>query len=158
MAELFVFSSQGKSPSGSPRQKSQGEDAPSKKPRIKVGLFDDAGDVTTTLVFEGRNAWALNQLISAGQRGCTPIDNPAPRWSHYVYKLRRGGIDVETIHEAHGGQFAGHHARYVLRSKLRVLEVHDPQRQGVTVAADKVPELIEALRQVCILGVVGDAA
>jgi hypothetical protein len=33
-----------------------------------------------------------------------------------------------------------------------------PTKKGVTVAADKVPELIKALRQVCILGGIGNAA
>jgi hypothetical protein len=32
-----------------------------------------------------------------------------------------------------------------------------PTKKGVTVAADKVPELIEALRQVCILEGIGNA-
>jgi Winged helix domain len=62
-------------------------------------------------------------LISAGLVGVTPIDRPAPRWSHYVYKLRRAGIHVETIDEAHGGPYAGHHARYILRTPLRVVEL-----------------------------------
>ncbi|WP_445260956.1 winged helix domain-containing protein, partial [Psychromarinibacter sediminicola] len=26
----------------------------------------------------GRELWALTQLANAGQKGCTPIDNPAP--------------------------------------------------------------------------------
>lgn len=69
----------------------------------------------------GRDAWALLNLIRAGERGCTPIDVPGPRWSHYVYKLRRAGFVIETIEEAHGGPFAGHHARYVLRSQVSVL-------------------------------------
>jgi hypothetical protein len=33
-----------------------------------------------------------------------------------------------------------------------------PTKKGVTVAADKVPELIEALKQVCILEGIGNAA
>lgn len=68
----------------------------------------------------GRDAWALLRLIAAGPRGCTPIDQPAPRWSHYVFKLRRAGIDVVTVEEPHGGNFAGHHARYQLRDRVSV--------------------------------------
>lgn len=71
--------------------------------------------------YKGREAWALYELILAGERGCTPINNPAPRWSHYVFLLRRHGLNVETIDESHGGPFAGSHARYVLRSKLQVI-------------------------------------
>ncbi|MGE3245400.1 MAG: hypothetical protein AB7J19_03640 [Beijerinckiaceae bacterium] len=71
----------------------------------------------------GRDAWCLRQLAAAGERGCTPIDNPAPRWSGYVHKLRKAGFPVETIHEQHGGDFPGHHARYVLRADVEIAEV-----------------------------------
>jgi len=66
----------------------------------------------------GREEWALSHLIAAGDHGCTPITTPGPRWSDYVFKLRRRGVDVETITEAHAGPYAGHHARYVLRSRV----------------------------------------
>jgi len=72
--------------------------------------------------FEGRVAWALGHLADAGAAGCTPITHPGPRWSHYVFKLRREGLDIETVTEAHGGTFAGHHARYVLRTNVLVLD------------------------------------
>ncbi len=72
----------------------------------------------------GRVAWALLELVAAGERGCTPIDNPGPRWSGYVHKLRHDhGLAIETVHETHGGPFSGNHARYVLRSRVRVLAV-----------------------------------
>ena len=70
----------------------------------------------------GREAWALLSLMRAGKAGCTPITRPAPRWSDYVFKLRRHGVLVETIHEAHDGTFAGHHARYVLRDKVEIVK------------------------------------
>ena len=70
----------------------------------------------------GRDAWALLNLIRAGEAGCTPIDTPGPRWSHYVFKLRRAGFVIETIDESHGGPFAGSHARYVLRSRVTILQ------------------------------------
>jgi hypothetical protein len=69
----------------------------------------------------GRDAWALKNLMDAGKRGCTPIDTPGPRWSHYVFKLRRAGFIIETVDENHGGPFAGTHARYVLRSQVTIL-------------------------------------
>lgn len=70
----------------------------------------------------GRDAWCLERLLAAGKKGCTPIEQPAPRWSHYVWKLRtKHGIVVETIDEPHGGTFSGHHARYVLRSEVEIL-------------------------------------
>lgn len=74
-----------------------------------------------SLLLEGREAWALKNLIERGERGVTPIDNPAPRWSHYIYKLRSYGITIETRHEPHGGAFSGTHARYVLHSPVRVV-------------------------------------
>jgi hypothetical protein len=75
--------------------------------------------------FDGRAAWALQQLIVAGTEGCTPLQNPAPRWSHYVWLIRGEGVEVETIHEKHGGAYRGHHARYVLRTPVEVLEAKE---------------------------------
>jgi len=70
----------------------------------------------------GRNAWALNELLQAGNAGCTSFDNPGPRWSAYVHNLRhKHGLDIETIHESHSGPFPGTHARYVLRTNIRVV-------------------------------------
>jgi hypothetical protein len=77
------------------------------------------GDGTATLHWlKGRPRWALEQLIIAARKGCTPIDNPAPRWSGYVHILRELGFDIETHHEPHGGPFAGTHGRYVLKSRV----------------------------------------
>jgi hypothetical protein len=73
----------------------------------------------------GRDAWALAELVKAGAEGCTPITHPGPRWSAYVCKWRKRGMDIETLIETHGGPFAGHHARYVLRSPIEVLEVRE---------------------------------
>ncbi|WP_287361225.1 hypothetical protein [Mesorhizobium sp.] len=65
----------------------------------------------------GREAWCLRRLIEAGEKGCTPIEQPAPRWSAYVHDLKhKFGIVIDTVHEAHAGPYAGNHARYVLRS------------------------------------------
>ena len=85
------------------------------KSRFALHAGDGAMQV---LELSGREEWALSHLIAAGDRGCTPIDTPGPRWSDYTFKLRRRGIHVETVTEAHGGPYAGHHARYVLRSKV----------------------------------------
>ncbi|TIW62992.1 MAG: hypothetical protein E5V48_02725 [Mesorhizobium sp.] len=75
-----------------------------------------------TMRLDGRVAWAMKQLIDAGNRGCTPITHPGPRWSDYVFKARALGFVIETEHESHGGQFPGHHARYRLHTKVSVLE------------------------------------
>lgn len=75
-----------------------------------------------SLTFRGRDAWALSELLASGERGCTPIDHPGPRWSGYVHKLRRAGLAIETVVEPHSGPFAGRHARYVLRTRLEIVK------------------------------------
>nr|WP_318764155.1 hypothetical protein [Aminobacter niigataensis] len=77
------------------------------------------------ITFVGRDAWCLLRLHTAGEKGCTPIDQPAPRWSGYVHKLRKAGVHVETIHEGHKGDFPGCHARYVLRAPVTILETNE---------------------------------
>ena len=69
----------------------------------------------------GRDAWALEQLLAAGEGGCTPITDPGPRWSHYVCKLRKKGLEIETVEVPHAGPYPGCHGRYVLRSVCRVV-------------------------------------
>jgi hypothetical protein len=67
---------------------------------------------------KGRTAWALDRLREAGPRGCTPITEPAPRWSAYVFNLRGLRVPIETVTEPHGGEFSGTHGRYVLRARV----------------------------------------
>ena len=83
--------------------------------------FHDADGSVQILELAGREEWALSYLLAAGSHGCTPITHPGPRWSDYVFKLRRRGIDIATITEPHGGDFPGHHASYILRSKINPL-------------------------------------
>lgn len=90
---------------------------------ITVEVID--GFKTQTITIAGRDAWALQELVNAGAKGCTPIDHPGPRWSGYVHKLRKLGIRVETIHESHGGVFPGRHARYVLRSRVQIISTNN---------------------------------
>jgi hypothetical protein len=75
----------------------------------------------------GREGWALAHLISAGAAGLTTLEQPAPRWSHYVYCLRRRGFAVMTERETHGGAFAGQHGRYRLEviPEVLALETQD---------------------------------
>lgn len=88
-----------------------------------MGLYRIEGAQGAYLLeIAGRDEWALRQLLAAGAKGCTPIDNPAPRWSAYIHKLRRMGIEIETVDERHGGPFPGRHARYVLHSPVRAVE------------------------------------
>ncbi|MEQ9519592.1 MAG: hypothetical protein RLN89_09150 [Parvibaculum sp.] len=76
----------------------------------------------TRFTLTGRNAWALQELIDAGVEGCTPITHPGPRWSAYVHNLRHVyELQIETLHEPHKGEFPGLHARYVLRTPVRLV-------------------------------------
>ena len=71
----------------------------------------------------GRDAWALLELVAAGPKGCTPIDNPGPRWSAYVFNLKHElGLNIETRHESHRGTFPGTHGRYILHDAIDILE------------------------------------
>jgi hypothetical protein len=69
----------------------------------------------------GRLAWTMSELLDAGSRGITTLERPAPRWSHYVFMLRRKGICIASIPEKHGGEFAGMHSRYRLTSDVHVV-------------------------------------
>jgi hypothetical protein len=88
-----------------------------KKPGIPYRVTPSAGDPFRIEV-SGRVRWALDRLRAAGGKGCTPIADPAPRWSAYVHSLREMGVEIETLTEPHGGEFAGHHGRYVLRCRV----------------------------------------
>lgn len=88
--------------------------------RIQVEIQTADGPVIRT--FEGRYAWTLARLIEAGARGVTPIERPAPRWSHYVMILRREGLNIETLDIPNSGPFKGTHGRYLLHTPCRIIE------------------------------------
>ncbi|WP_370647930.1 winged helix domain-containing protein [Phyllobacterium meliloti] len=88
------------------------------KIKLRVRIEKDGPEMTIA----GRYAWCFKRLKECGERGCTPIERPAPRWSHYVWVLRGLGLEIETITEPHDGPYAGTHARYVLRSDVEIVE------------------------------------
>lgn len=88
------------------------------KPNGFYEIHPEDGGEPFYIEAKGRDAWALNCLIDAGLRGCTPIEQPAPRWSAYVHRLRSLGVPIDTQHEPHGGAFAGTHGRYILRAHV----------------------------------------
>jgi hypothetical protein len=89
------------------------------------------GEDVRTITPRGRDAWALGELISARADGCTPITHVGPRWSHYIWKLRTVyGLAIESVEEQHGGEFAGRHVRYVLRSRVAFADPADTGRIG----------------------------
>ena len=93
---------------------------PAKSKRKGVPVVFKGSEGPCVLHLSGRELWALRELIRAGARGVTPIERPAPRWSHYVFMLRSYGLDIETIREPHSGDYPGHHGRYVLRSTVAI--------------------------------------
>jgi hypothetical protein len=81
-----------------------------------------------------RATWALDELIAAGPAGISKIDFPGVNLGDAVLKCRKAGVVIETLHEAHGGEFAGHHGRYVLRS--RVVRLPEAAPIGATAATE----------------------
>ncbi len=80
-------------------------------------------DGRSAVIIKGRYARCLHTLTQAGEKGVSPaMDDPMPRWSHYVFWLRsHHQVIIETVTEKHGGPYAGTHARYVLRSMVTLL-------------------------------------
>jgi hypothetical protein len=73
------------------------------------------------LDLDGRPGWALDEMINARVEGITAVDYPGVRLADAIFKLRQAGLTIETIHEPHGGEFKGRHARYVLKSHVERL-------------------------------------
>ena len=95
---------------------------PKKAKPGKWRVYDGPDGEARIITPYGREDWALRNLYEAGESGCTPIENPAPRWSAYAFDLRHDfGLNIETVTETHEGDYPGHHARYVLRSKVEPL-------------------------------------
>jgi hypothetical protein len=84
----------------------------------RVIFQGEEGAICMTL--KGRALWALRELIRVGAQGLTSIESPAPRLAAYIFKLRARGLIISTIREQHGGEYPGHHARYVLRTPVAV--------------------------------------
>ncbi|MFK4720547.1 hypothetical protein ABIE89_001647 [Bradyrhizobium niftali] len=84
--------------------------------KIKIRMPDG-----THQTFSGREAWTLRHLLNAGTRGLTTLNHPAPRWSHYIYKLRKAGLCISTDYEGHKGEFPGTHGRYRLETPVEVV-------------------------------------
>lgn len=81
----------------------------------------------------GRYAQTLRALVEAGPKGVTALEMSswALRLGHYIYILRhRDGLNIETINEAHDGDYPGTHGRYVLHSQVELIESADPERRA----------------------------
>lgn len=83
----------------------------------------DAAPVTIAVC--RRVLWALELLVRAGPRGCSPITETAPRWAAYFHSLSGLGAPIDTIHEQHQGDFPGTLARYFLGATVLAVEASD---------------------------------
>lgn len=90
----------------------------SAKLHFTATIYQTSGDQAVTVV--GRAGWGLLHLIAAGSAGLTTLARPAPRWSDYIFKLRRAGFVINTVEEGHEGTFSGHHGRYTLVDRVSV--------------------------------------
>lgn len=82
------------------------------------------GDTERSIELTGRNAWMLDRLLAVGTAGCTSLETVGACTTQYVFRLRVAyGLNIETINEPHDGPYRGHHARYVLRSKVERVRV-----------------------------------
>ena len=75
-----------------------------------------------------RAAWFLDELVKAAPAGVTTITYPGVRVGDCILKLRKAGVDVQTIYEPHAGEFAGRHGRYLLRSRVELISDAPPRR------------------------------
>lgn len=92
--------------------------APKRQQKRSVYHVTPSAGEPFDICVKGRDTWALDRLTKAGNKGGTPITEPNPRWSEYVFNLRTLGLEIETVTENHVGDYPGHHARYVLRSPV----------------------------------------
>ena len=81
----------------------------------------DAGRVCQV---EGQEARTLAALHDAGSVGITALEVStwALRLAHYVMKLKRHGLAIDMVREKHSGPVPGWHGRYVLRTRIELLD------------------------------------
>lgn len=81
---------------------------------------------------KGRIAETLLALVDAGPRGITSLEAFKAGWAvrlaAYVHRLRSDcRLAIETRREPHGG---GNHARYVLNSRVELIDRVPPHHTG----------------------------
>ena len=98
----------------------------SRKPSSKYRVTHPDGSTSEHTIRNARCRWVLDELIGAGSKGITHFQHPDPNWTAYIHKLRmQYGIEIETAIELHIGRFAGHHARYIIGSRIEKLGAED---------------------------------
>jgi hypothetical protein len=126
--DLFAFSVSASAVASIGRQTATTPAKATRCKRVRFIVYDS--EPVRAISPAGRYAWALQ----SHHRWCRRLhadEHVGPRWSGYVHKLRNVyGLNVETITEMHGGEFAGKHARYVLRSRVAFADPADASRHG----------------------------
>lgn len=91
-----------------------------------VDLFNPTS--RTIEVTGRRNIEALRHLIEAGQKGVSALDFWATgkRLSHYVFKLRGFGLEIETQDIQAGDGIT--YGRYILKGDIRIEQ--EPDREA----------------------------
>ena len=90
-----------------------------RRPQL-YSICNDHPDASTRILLRGRNVETLERLIIAGPYGVTAAEfKSAMRLAAYIFALRELGCNIETRMEAHEGQYAGRHARYILKSIVK---------------------------------------
>lgn len=112
-----------------------------------VVAYERADGTRATAI--GRYGDTLRALVVAGEKGVTPLERPAPRWSHYVHILRREHkLAIETVTECHGGDFPGTQGRYVLREEIKLVSFSDRETtKPATVAAGRASKSMATSRK-----------
>jgi hypothetical protein len=118
------------------------------KPRKRLVVAYKRADGTMGKAI-GRYGDTLRALVIAGEKGVTPLERPAPRWSHYVHILRREhDLAIETVTECHGGDFPGTHGRYVLREEIKLLNFNNTKTtKPATVAPGRASKSMATCRK-----------
>lgn len=72
-------------------------------------------------IVKGREAQTLTMLVERGSSGLSGLECGATRLSAYIFDLKHEfGLEIQTKREAHGGEFSGNHARYILLSPVEL--------------------------------------
>jgi hypothetical protein len=92
--------------------------------RKRLKIKARVGELTFSC--NGREAETLLKLIEVGPRGITPMDShrsgPPFRLAAYVHDLKRMGVPIDCVLEAHAG---GRHGRYRLTGNVVIMERND---------------------------------
>jgi hypothetical protein len=96
---------------------------PNRRPVGKQKLRIICDDGAPPFIVRGQTAKAIRALVLAGKQGVTAqeVAGWAYRFAAYCHELRKQGLDIETIREAHEG---GWHGRHVLHTAVRLEPVH----------------------------------